>query len=296
MRLVKLLSVVCLLALVVALPVAGRISAHEGGPHVRIAHLSPTSPEVDVYVNGKMAVGKLAYKAVTEYLPLEGHEFSVVIVPAGGQPATDSVTKEPVMLKFEHGDGGYYTAAAVGSLADNTFAVILLPADGMPAPMAMNADAGMATVGDLEITNGFARATAGAMGGMDHSGHGGGMGATATPGMGGMDHSSMGGVSAAYMTITNKGAKADRLIAIEAEIAGKIELHETKVENDVAKMIPMLNGIEVPAGGAAELKPGGLHIMLMDLKAPLEAGKTITLKLKFESGAEVTITLPIRAL
>jgi copper(I)-binding protein len=279
MRLVKLLSVVCLLALVVALPVAGSIAAHEGGPHVRIAHLSPTSPEVDVYVNGKMAVSKLAYKMVTEYLALEGYEFSVVIVPTGGQPATDSVTKETIKLKFDEGDGGYYTVAAVGSLADNTFAVILLPADGMPMPMAMNAEMGMAKVGDLEITNGFARATAGAMGGMGHGGHGG-----------------MGGVSAAYMTITNKGMKADRLIAVEAEIAGKIELHETKVENDIARMIPMLNGIEIPAGGKAELKPGGLHIMLMDLKAPLEAGKTLTLKLKFESGAEVTITLPIRSL
>jgi len=289
MRLVKFLSVMCLLALVVALPVAGRIAAHEGGPHVRIAHLSPTSPEVDVYVNGKMAVSKLAYKMVTEYLALEGYQFSVVIVPTGGQPATDSVTKEPIKLKFDEGDGGYYTVAAVGSLADNTFDVILLPADGMPMPMAMNADMGMAKVGDLEITNGFARATAGAMSGMDHSGHG-GMGPTATPGMGGM-----GGVSAAYMTITNKGMKADRLIAVEAEIAGKIELHETKVENDVAKMIPMLNGIEIPAGSTVELKPGGLHIMLLDLKAPLEAGKTLTLKLKFESGAEVTITLPIRS-
>lgn len=269
------------------------VSAHEGGPHVRVAHLSPTSPAVDVYINGKLSVEELKYPDVTKYLPFEGYEFSVVVVPHGGMPANDSVTEAPIMLKFAEGDGGYYTVAAVGSLADKTFAVIMLPADG-PTDQATGAmtEKGKAEAGNLSITEAFARPTA--SGDMGHAGHG-GMEATAEAtqaAMGGMTHGTK-GVSAAYMTITNKGDKADRLVKAETSVAGLVEIHETVVQNDVAQMQPMLNGIEVPALSSVELKPGGYHIMLMDLKEDLVVGQTITIKLTFESGLTIELKVPV---
>jgi hypothetical protein len=104
-------------------------SAHEGGPHLRFAHLAPDAPAVDVYINDELTFDGLKYKDVTDYKGVEGHEFMVVVVPAGGK-LSDSVTKDPIPLKFEEGDGGFYTVAAVGSLKDATFDVLLLPHDG----------------------------------------------------------------------------------------------------------------------------------------------------------------------
>ncbi|GAB4552386.1 MAG: hypothetical protein OHK0023_20350 [Anaerolineae bacterium] len=269
------------------------VSAHEGGPHVRVAHLSPTSPAVDVYINGKLSVEELKYPDVTKYLGLEGYEFSVIVVPHGGIPSKDSVTEAPIMLKFAEGDGGYYTVAAVGSLSDKTFAVIMLPADG-PADQAMGAmtEKGKAEAGNLSISEAFARPTAAED--MDHAGHG-GMEATAEAtkeAMGGMSHGAK-GVSAAYMTITNKGDKADRLVKVEASVAGLVEIHETVIQNDIAQMQALPNGIEVPALGSVELKPGGYHIMLMDLKEDLVVGQTISIKLTFESGVTIELNVPV---
>jgi periplasmic copper chaperone A len=256
------------------------VRAHEGGPHVRVAHLAPTAPAVDVYVNGTRAVAGLTYPTVTAYLPLEGYQFEVVIVPAGGDPKTASVTPEPVMLTFQEGDSGYYTVAAVGALADKSFAVIMLPADN-PSKKAAVAKAS-AQQESLSISNAFARPTA--AGGHDHGGHG---GLSGTPNM------AITSVSAAYMTITNSADKADRLVKAESDVAGLVELHETVIVNDIAQMVLQESGIEIPAMGKAELKPGGFHIMLLQLKKELIEGDMITLKLIFESGLVIDMQVPV---
>jgi hypothetical protein len=262
---------------------------------VRIAHLAPAAPPVDVYVNDKIAFDGVKFKDVTDYARLEGYEFSVVVVPAGGTLA-DAVNKTPVVLTFEEGDGGFYTVAAVGSPTDGTFALIMLPHDGLKeeahggAPEAL--EKGKAQGGALLITGAFARPTATEKSG-EHSGHGGqGAEATAevTPAMGGM---SMSGVSAAYMLIENTSDKPDKLVSIVCDAASVVEIHETVLKNDMAAMQPMPGGLTVPALGMVELKPGGYHLMLLGLKRALVAGERITLTLTFESGVVVTLVTPV---
>jgi periplasmic copper chaperone A len=93
---------------------------------------------------------------------------------------------------------------------------------------------------------------------------------------------------AVYMTLKNQGAAADRLVAVTTEAAMSAEVHENLVEDGVAKMRPV-EVFEIPAGGSVELKPGGYHIMLMGLKAPLKKGGMIMLQLKFEHAGMVNV-------
>lgn len=105
----------------------------------------------------------------------------------------------------------------------------------------------------------------------------------------------MAGAGAAYMVIKNTGNETDRLVAGETPAAEVVELHESFMdENDVMKMRPVEGGfIEVPAGGEAELRPGGLHIMLIRLAEPLENGQTIPLTLSFEKSGEIEIEVVV---
>ncbi|MBC6934312.1 MAG: copper chaperone PCu(A)C, partial [Chloroflexi bacterium] len=63
--------------------------------------------------------------------------------------------------------------------------------------------------------------------------------------------------------------------------------------NDVMKMRPVEGGIEIPAGGSVELKPGGYHVMLMQLPRDLLPGQAIMLTLVFESGVELPVAVPV---
>ena len=93
---------------------------------------------------------------------------------------------------------------------------------------------------------------------------------------------------AVYMTLMNQGAAADRLIAVTTGAAMSAEIHETLMEDGEAKMRPV-EVFVIPAGGSVELKPGGYHIMLMGLKAPLKKGDMIMLQLKFEHAGLVDV-------
>jgi hypothetical protein len=101
---------------------------------------------------------------------------------------------------------------------------------------------------------------------------------------------------AAFMTITNNGSAADKLVSASSPAAKTVELHETVDENGVMKMVHHPEGWEIPAGGSLELKPGGKHIMLIGLNAPLEAGKTIQITLNFEKAGAKTIEIPVKAM
>lgn len=115
----------------------------------------------------------------------------------------------------------------------------------------------------------------------------------ATP-MSGMQASPMGGTnSAGYMVIVNNTGQADRLLRVESDIAGAVELHESKMVNDVMTMTPV-DGIDLPAGGQAELKPGGLHIMFIGLKRDLKPGDKVTLTLVFEKAPSMTIDVEVK--
>jgi len=99
----------------------------------------------------------------------------------------------------------------------------------------------------------------------------------------------------AYMTIHNEGNEPDRLIAGKTDAAEVVELHKhTMDENGVLRMRMVEGGfIEIPAGGTVALKPGGLHLMLINLTQPLKKGDTYPLTLKFEKFGDVTIDVPI---
>jgi copper(I)-binding protein len=97
-----------------------------------------------------------------------------------------------------------------------------------------------------------------------------------------------------FMKIENKGA-ADQLISASSPVSGEVQLHEMAMEGNVMKM-RQVKDIAVPAGGAVELKPGGLHLMFMNIKAPLAAGETVPVKLKFAKAGEVEVKMPVNAM
>jgi copper(I)-binding protein len=100
--------------------------------------------------------------------------------------------------------------------------------------------------------------------------------------------------SAVYMVLANGGAAADRLVAAQADVSNAIEIHETKMEGDVMRMQQVEGGIEVPAGGQVELKPGGLHVMLIGLTRDLNVGDKFPLTLEFASGATLQVEAEVR--
>ena len=100
-------------------------------------------------------------------------------------------------------------------------------------------------------------------------------------------------VGAGYMAISNKGAVADTLIRISTEAAGDVQMHETKKEGGVTLMRPLAGGLAIPAGGGAEFKPGGYHIMFTDLKAPFRQGDKIKAVLTFEHAGAVPVEFKV---
>ncbi|MDO8385779.1 MAG: copper chaperone PCu(A)C [Polaromonas sp.] len=110
---------------------------------------------------------------------------------------------------------------------------------------------------------------------------------TAVPGQSG---------TGAFMSLTAKdGAK---IVGASSPVAGVVEVHEMKMENDVMRMraIPAL---DLPAGKTVQLKPGGYHVMLMELKQALPKGSTVplTLTLRDAKGQEskLELKLPVAA-
>ena len=98
---------------------------------------------------------------------------------------------------------------------------------------------------------------------------------------------------AAYLVIQNNGAAEDKLLSVESDVAQTIELHETKEMNGMMAMSPVPN-IPVPANGKAELKPGGLHVMLIGLNRELKAGDKMQLTLNFEKAGKVPVTAEVK--
>ena len=101
-------------------------------------------------------------------------------------------------------------------------------------------------------------------------------------------------VAGGFMKIENKGG-VDLLVSASSPVAGEVQLHEMAMEGNVMKM-RQVKDIPVPAGGAVELKPGGMHLMFMNIKAPLTAGETVPVKLKFAKAGEVEVKMPVNAM
>jgi uncharacterized protein YcnI/copper(I)-binding protein len=101
-------------------------------------------------------------------------------------------------------------------------------------------------------------------------------------------------VSAGYMMIQNNGSETDRLIGGTAAFAGKVEVHEMKMEGDVMKMRRIDGGLEIPAGGEVTLKSGGLHVMFMKLAEQMVEGETRKISLEFEKAGSVEFEIPVK--
>jgi copper(I)-binding protein len=99
-----------------------------------------------------------------------------------------------------------------------------------------------------------------------------------------------------FMTIINKGSMPDRLIAVRSPTAGKVEIHEMKMDGNVMRMRALEKGLEIPPGGTVELKPGGFHIMFMGLKAPFAKDTKVPATLVFEKAGSIDVELQVAAL
>lgn len=98
--------------------------------------------------------------------------------------------------------------------------------------------------------------------------------------------------TAVFLSLFNQGETADRLIGVSTPAAEIVEIHETRLVNDVMSMTPT-DGIDLPVGEWVELAPGGYHIMLVNLLHELYDGEAIMLTLTFESGKELTLAVPV---
>jgi periplasmic copper chaperone A len=102
-------------------------------------------------------------------------------------------------------------------------------------------------------------------------------------------------VGGGYLTIENTGAEPDRLVSARASVTPDLQIHEMKMEGDVMKMRALPDGLDIPAGGKVELKPGGYHLMFMEVKTPFKQGDLLKVTLKFEKAGEVEVALPVEA-
>lgn len=100
---------------------------------------------------------------------------------------------------------------------------------------------------------------------------------------------------AAYMTLHNVGTGPDKLLSASSSAAGKVELHNHIMVGNVAQMRPV-DAIEVSPGSPTVLQPGGLHVMLLDLKGPLKAGQSFPVTLTFERAGKVEATVAVQPL
>lgn len=98
--------------------------------------------------------------------------------------------------------------------------------------------------------------------------------------------------SAAFMTLANDSDAALRLVAVETAVAQRNELHTHLNDNGVMRM-RQVDGISIAAGDSVVLKPGGLHVMLMGLNAPLVAGTAIDIVLIDEQGGRHAVNAPV---
>lgn len=97
----------------------------------------------------------------------------------------------------------------------------------------------------------------------------------------------------AYFTVRNLGDEADRLTGLSTPVSAMPMLHQTTLSEDGVSRMVHVEVAEIPAGGDLVLEPGGMHVMLMDLAAPLEEGATFPLTLAFEIAGEVTVEVPV---
>ena len=97
----------------------------------------------------------------------------------------------------------------------------------------------------------------------------------------------------AFMQITS--AQDARLVEVKSPVAGIIEIHEMAMDKDVMKMRALPNGLDLPAGKTVELKSGGYHVMLMDLKQQMKEGDSVPVTLVIEGKDKKRMNIEVKA-
>ncbi len=97
---------------------------------------------------------------------------------------------------------------------------------------------------------------------------------------------------AAYMTFTNDGKTADYLVGAASDVAKRVELHQ-HLMNDGVMQMRQVKEVQVAPGDPTVMEPGGLHVMLIGLKAPLKEGAHFPLTLTFKEAGEITVTVAV---
>ncbi len=98
----------------------------------------------------------------------------------------------------------------------------------------------------------------------------------------------------AYLSITNNGTEPDALIGASSPDAASVQFHQTTISEGMARMRP-LGEVPIAPGATVKIGPGGIHLMLVDLKAPLEAGKLVPLVLEFRKAGKITVELAVES-
>lgn len=147
-------------------------------------------------------------------------------------------------------------------LVGTTFAFPALAGDTMQGKSAHGEQAAM--VAELSLSGAFSRAT--------------------------LPNQPVGG---GFLQITNGGGEDDRLIAVTSAVSGRAEIHEMAMSGDTMKMRELEDGLVIPAGETVTLKPGGYHLMFMDLAGPLVEGERFEATLEFEKAGEVVVPFVI---
>jgi len=99
--------------------------------------------------------------------------------------------------------------------------------------------------------------------------------------------------SAVYLVLENQGGGPDRLLGGETEAAAGVEIHESRLEDGIMRM-RKVGEVEVPAGSRVDLSPGGIHLMLLDIREALVEGDSITLLLRFRESGSRSLRVPVR--
>jgi copper(I)-binding protein len=100
-------------------------------------------------------------------------------------------------------------------------------------------------------------------------------------------------IGAGYLTIQNNGTAPDKLLSVETEVAGKADVHEMSMKDGVMHMRPLTGGVTIAPGKSIQLGPSGFHLMLMDLKKPLEQGQSFDATLRFEKAGPLQVKFQV---
>ncbi|MEM8974122.1 MAG: copper chaperone PCu(A)C [Pseudomonadota bacterium] len=100
-------------------------------------------------------------------------------------------------------------------------------------------------------------------------------------------------VGAGYLKITNTGAEADRLVSAEATFADRVEIHEMSMDGGIMRMRRLEKGLVIPPGKTAVLKPGGYHLMFIELNTPIVKDQPFDATLEFEKAGKIKVMFQV---